>query len=161
MIFELRRAPLTAVLIGAAALAVLPVRAEEAAQADGEGTLELAPLIVEGQTERADGPVEGPYAKRSATATKTDTPIMETPQSISVISSGDMSARGARSLAQAMRYATGVTTESRGAVVSRYDMLTMRGFQINRNYLDGMQLQYNGCTRSPRSRRRWSSGSRS
>jgi iron complex outermembrane receptor protein len=144
MKFDFRQAPLTAVLIGAAALAALPVRAEEAAQTGGDGTLELAPLVVEGEWESADGPVEGPYAKRSATATKTDTPIMETPQSISVISSGDMSARGARSLAQAMRYSSGVTTESRGAVVSRYDMLTMRGFQINRNYLDGLQLQYNG-----------------
>ncbi|MDP1625852.1 TonB-dependent siderophore receptor [Parvibaculum sp.] len=141
MMWSYGRGPLAAVLIGTAALTAAPLRAQEQAESEA---VDLAPLVVESEGERADGPVEGHFAKRSATATKTDTPIMETPQSISVISSGDMSARGARSLAQAMRYATGVTTESRGAVVSRYDMLTMRGFQINRNYLDGMQLQYNG-----------------
>lgn len=140
MSFSFRRAPMAAALMGAA-LGVLPAHAQDGS---GEEPVTLSPLVVEGEREQADGPVEGAFATRSATATKTDTPIMETPQSISVISSQDMTARGARSLAEALRYSTGVTTESRGAVVSRYDMITMRGFQINRNYLDGMQLQYNG-----------------
>ena len=35
--------------------------------------------------ERANGPVVGFVATRSGTATKTDTPIIETPQSISVV----------------------------------------------------------------------------
>ena len=37
--------------------------------------------------ERADGPVQGYRATRSASATRTDTAIHETPQSISVVSS--------------------------------------------------------------------------
>lgn len=148
MNFNFRRASLNAALVGAVALVALPAKAQETTQSN-EDAMELAPLVVKGVQEKSDGPVEGPFATQSATATKTDTPIIETPQSISVISSDDMSARGARSLAQALRYSTGVTTESRGAVVSRYDMLTLRGFQINQNYLDGMQLQYNGWYASP------------
>ena len=144
MKIDFRGAPLMAVLLGTAALVALPVHAQESARSGNEGAVELAPLVVEGKQEDAEGPVQGHFAKRSVTATKTDTPIVETPQSISVISSEDMSARGARSLAQALRYASGVTTESRGAVVSRYDMKTIRGFQVNEDYLDGLQLQYNG-----------------
>ncbi|MDO9126372.1 MAG: TonB-dependent siderophore receptor, partial [Parvibaculum sp.] len=98
MMWSYGRGPLAAVLIGTAALTAAPLRAQEQAESEA---VDLAPLVVESEGERADGPVEGHFAKRSATATKTDTPIMETPQSISVISSGDMSARGARSLAQA------------------------------------------------------------
>lgn len=145
MSLSFRRAPMAAALMGAA-LGMLPAHAQDG---NGEEPVTLSPLVVEGEREQADGPVEGAFATRSATATKTDTPIMETPQSISVISSQDMTARGARSLAEALRYSSGVTTENRGAVVTRYDMLTMRGFQINRNYLDGMQLQYNGWYATP------------
>ncbi|WP_421860110.1 TonB-dependent siderophore receptor [Parvibaculum sp.] len=136
--------PFTAALMGAVALAALPVHAQDETQTGEEGAIELSPLIVEGTTERADGPVEGPFATQSATATKTDTPIIETPQSISVISSEEMETRGARSVAEAVRYSTGITTENRGGVVTRYDMLNIRGFDVTRNYLDGMQLHYNG-----------------
>lgn len=141
--FDFRRGPLKAALMGAVAFAALPVHAQEAAQ-DTDNTMELVPLVVDGTREKADGPVNGPFATQSATATKTDTPIIETPQSISVISSQDMSARGARSLAQAMRYATGVTTETRGGAVSRYDLFTIRGFATSQTYLDGMLMPYNG-----------------
>src|SRR5262245_16314252 len=39
--------------------------------------------VEQAPVERANGPVVGYVAGRSATATKTDTPILETPQSIS------------------------------------------------------------------------------
>lgn len=41
--------------------------------------------ITASQAERADGPVDGYRATRSASATRTDTPIHEIPQSISVV----------------------------------------------------------------------------
>ncbi len=42
----------------------------------------LEPIAVTAQIERPDGPVLGIAATNSATATKTDTPIIETPKSI-------------------------------------------------------------------------------
>ncbi|PJI51954.1 hypothetical protein CTI14_50760, partial [Methylobacterium radiotolerans] len=43
-------------------------------------------------------------ATRSATATKTDTPIIETPQSISVVSAAQISDQKAQSLQEALGY---------------------------------------------------------
>ena len=48
-------------------------------------TLNLSPINVAGRYETAYGPVEGYKASRSATATKTDTPLIETPAAIQVI----------------------------------------------------------------------------
>ena len=136
-----------AALLAASAL-TLPATALRA-QEDADGSKDAplsAPIVVNTDAirEKADGPVIGNFATQSATATKTGTPLIETPQSVSVISSQDMQARDDQSIGQALRYSTGVTTENRGAVVTRYDMITIRGFQVNRSYLDGLQLQYNG-----------------
>ncbi len=55
------------------------------AQAQEALELEAQQITAPREVERGDGPVEGYVAKRSVSATKTDTPIIETPQSISVI----------------------------------------------------------------------------
>jgi len=47
--------------------------------------VELEAIAVQAAPERADGPVEGYRATRSATATRTDTPIQEIPRAISVV----------------------------------------------------------------------------
>lgn len=90
--------------------------------------------------ETVTGPVNGYVAKRSATGTKTDTPLLETSQSISVVTRDQIDQQGARSLNEAVRYTAGVIPESRGAVATRYDMLKIRGFDAV-NYLNGMKLQ--------------------
>lgn len=51
---------------------------------------------------------QGYAAKRSTTATKTDTLLRDTPQSISVITSDDMRDRAVQSVAEAARYVPGV-----------------------------------------------------
>ena len=61
-------------------------------------------------------PVTGYVANRQATGTKTDTPLIETPQSISVIPADQIRDQNAQSLNQAVRYTAGVTPETRGAV---------------------------------------------
>jgi iron complex outermembrane receptor protein len=48
-------------------------------------TLEPITVMADAERESATGPVPGYVARRSATGTKTDTPIIETPQSISVV----------------------------------------------------------------------------
>ena len=49
-----------------------------------------------GAGERATGPVHGFVATRSGTATKTDTPLIETPQSISVVTTAARLPEGGR-----------------------------------------------------------------
>lgn len=83
------------------------------------------------------GPVGSYVAKRSVTATKTDTPIHETPQSISVVTRERMEAQGVQSVNEALRYTPGVS--SYGAN-NRSDWYTVvRGFSPT-TYLDGLQL---------------------
>lgn len=71
-------------------------------------TLPQVTISGESMQESAYGPVEGYVAKRSATATKTDTPIIETPQSISVTSREDMDIRNVRDIGDAVAYSSGV-----------------------------------------------------
>lgn len=95
--------------------------------AGGEAT--LAPVTVEASTEReaAWGPVIGYVAKHSATATKTDTPIIETPQSISIVTRDQMTAQNVQSVSDALRYSAGVLAESNGPD-PRADNIMVRGF---------------------------------
>ena len=75
------------------------------------------------------GPINGYVATRAMTGTKTDTPIMETPQAISVIGRDEIRDQKPNSFAAALRYAPGVaprpsaltpvTTGSRSAVSTR------------------------------------------
>jgi len=62
----------------------------------------LPPVTVTGEGD------QGYSAKRSTTATKTDTPLRDTPQSISVITADEMRDRAVQSIAEAARYVPGV-----------------------------------------------------
>ncbi len=60
-------------------------------------------------------------------STKTDTPLREVPQSVSVIERREMELRGVRNLNEATRYTAGVLPESQG-IDNRVDDLYIRGF---------------------------------
>ena len=60
-------------------------------------------------------------------STKTDTPLREVPQSVSVIERREMDLRGVRNLNEAARYTAGVLPESQG-IDNRVDDLYIRGF---------------------------------
>ena len=91
--------------------------------------------------ETAYGPVRGYVATRSAGGTKTDTPLIETPQSISVITRDQMDAQAVQSVSQALNYTAGVVAQPRGSVNGYYEFPFIRGFApTNFLYLDGMQL---------------------
>lgn len=96
--------------------------------------------------ESAWGPAPTIAAKRTATTTKTDTPIEKTPQSISVITNEEMQMHQPMSVKEALGYTPGVTVNSRGAS-NTYDFLIIRGFSSvglsQNNYLDGLKLQGN------------------
>src|SRR5512139_1481933 len=59
--------------------------AQAAAASAPQGGEPAVRITVTGQKETATSPVKGYAAKRGATATKTDTPLTERPQAISVI----------------------------------------------------------------------------
>lgn len=95
-------------------------------------------------TEKANGPVQGYLAGQSVTATKTDTPILTTPQSISVVTKDQVEAQGATNITEALRYTPGVTVESFGANAF-FDAFKLRGFDAPR-YLDGLRLPADSTT---------------
>ena len=86
------------------------------------GPLRVEPITVEEPqpVESAYGPVTSYRATPSATATKTDIPLIETPQSISVIRRDRLEAQDVKTLAEALRYTAGVQGEPFGLIpVSR------------------------------------------
>ena len=90
-------------------------------------------------TELAEIVVTAPNYVSTAgqSATKTDAPLIETPQSVSVISRDQIDLLGWTSLMQAVRYTSGITAENYGPD-ERYDWLTLRGFNPVQ-YIDGLQ----------------------
>jgi len=114
------------------------------------GTTTLAPLVIEGRTQRGTGPVEGFVAKNSTAATKVDIPIVETPQSISVVTAEQMQTQGSENVMQAMRYTVGAFTGQVGHS-NRYDYVILRGFvdrSIDNVYLDGLKMMGDDSTYS-------------
>lgn len=111
-----------------------------------DGAMMLGPVTVQGANPAADAeatawsPVKSFVAKRSATGTKTDTPLVETAQSISVVTREQMEKQGIQNLNDALRYTSGVIPETRGAIATRYDMMKIRGFDAV-NYWDGLRFQ--------------------
>jgi iron complex outermembrane recepter protein len=90
------------------------------------------------QVESAWGHVDGYVATRSGTGTKTDTPLVETPAAISVVTQDQIQAQGAETVPQAIRYVSGVTVEQTGADL-RFDNIYIRGFLADQ-YLDSLKL---------------------
>lgn len=91
------------------------------------------------------GPVDGFVAYDSLTATKTDTPIVETPQSITVITRDQMASQNVQTVAEALLYSASVASEPYGAD-ARYDWIFVRGFNQAENglYIDGLRQQSGG-----------------
>lgn len=98
----------------------------------------LDPIVVE--VEGAAGQGQGIIAKRSRSGAKTDTPLVETPQAVSVVTREQMDAQGAETVAQALRYTPGIHSDPSGYDI-RYDWLQIRGFDTyGAMWLDGLIL---------------------
>jgi len=124
--------------VGLLAGAALIAYGSDAASAQDGGVTQLQAITVQGRIESAFGPAKGIVAKDSAAGTKTDTPLIETPQSISVVTSEQMQEQAVQSTSEALRYVPGITSESFGAD-PRGDWIRSRGFQIP-EYLDGLRV---------------------
>jgi iron complex outermembrane receptor protein len=130
---------ITHLLAGASTAVVMapaPLKAQDSAIALDEITVVGERGASAGET--AGGPVRGFAATRSATGAKSDLPLKETPQSISVITQDQIRATGAQTPSEALRYTAGVQAERFGAD-PRFDWIKVRGFDAP-EYLDGLQL---------------------
>jgi iron complex outermembrane recepter protein len=83
--------------------------------------------------------VTGLRETRVSSGTKSNTPLIETPQAITVIDSSELTLRNAISLNQAVGYVAGISANQRGGTVNRYDQMNLRGFTPG-IFLDGMRL---------------------
>ena len=130
-------------VVVATAVSGMSVYAQAAVQPKEETiTVTAAPA----PQESAWGPAATIAARQSATATKTDTPIEKTPQSISVVTAEEMALHQPKSVKEALSYTPGVAVGTRGAS-NTYDYLIIRGFaadgQSQNNYLNGLKMQGN------------------
>lgn len=114
----------------------------------GGGPLTLAPVTVEAAAapSRSWQPVAGYLARQSASGTKTDAPLIETPQSISVVTADQIAATKATSVTDALNYTPGVVSQS-GAFSRMADDFMIRGFNVangnSGSLRDGMKFQSN------------------
>lgn len=114
--------------------------------ARNRGVEQAAPAgVVNGRGfERGTGPVDGYLAHQSVSGTKTDTPLLTTPQAISVVTQDQIRAQGAQSVQDGLQYTPGVSLQSYGANAF-FDGFKIRGFNAV-SYLDGLRLPADSTT---------------
>ncbi|CAH1903792.1 Iron complex outermembrane recepter protein [Candidatus Nitrotoga sp. HW29] len=107
-------------------LSVVPL--QRGAEPNATTLPEVRVSATPGIKESAHGPLIGYVAKRSTTATKTDTPIIEIPQSISIITRDELDDRGVQGMTEALRYVPGVVVDNFGYEPRGFEYILMRGF---------------------------------
>lgn len=124
-------------------LIAMPLQVGAANTSEGReaaNVTELDTVQVEGRSDDAWGPIDGYYAYDVRTATKTDTPLIESPQSVSVITSDQIEEQGALTLQDAVGYTAGIRSDAYG-LDSRVDSTFIRGVAPVQ-YLNGLRLFY-------------------
>lgn len=115
-------------------LAVLAAVGVPAAQADDQL---LKPITVHEQAERADGPITGYRATRSATFTKTDTPLNEVPASVTVVPADLIKDQAMQSMADVLRYVPGASVHQGEG---NRDQVVLRGNSTTADFfIDGIR----------------------
>ncbi|GAA5131506.1 TonB-dependent siderophore receptor [Luteolibacter yonseiensis] len=128
-------------LVGTAACIGLVQAQEAAPKTNADGSTVLDTLTVTASRD-GDARILDYNNENSTVGTKTTTPLLETPQSISVITEDQIVTRNAQGVAEALRYTAGTSTEAYGQDPRGYDWVNIRGFDaFNSRYLDGLRLQ--------------------
>jgi iron complex outermembrane receptor protein len=89
------------------------------------------------------GHVRGYVATVAGTGTKSNTPIVQIPQSINVVTADQIRDQGAQSVSQALGYTPGVSVSNFGALSPTDAYTRIRGFRADQ-YLDGTRLPIRG-----------------
>lgn len=123
------------VLLGTTAL--VPVAGLSQTPGTGANVTALAPIVVQGQD--ASGPGNGVVAQDSTSGSKTDTPVLDLPVAVSVVTEDDIERRDASDIQQVLSYTAGVSVDEYGSD-NRYDYFRIRGFLANGlgTYRDGL-----------------------
>jgi iron complex outermembrane receptor protein len=109
-----------------------------------ERSTQLQKIVVEGKADPADTS-KTVAAKSARSATKTATPVLETPQSVTVVTRKQIDDQNPQTVSEALRFTAGVLSDRDSN--SRYDSVFLRGFGAFGtatsyvNYLDGLKLQ--------------------
>jgi len=126
----------------AAAAAATPVAG---AAAEDPNALALPPVEVQATAWRSWQPIRGYVAPVTTTGSKTDTKLIEAPQSVGVVTRDQIDDQQPQTVAQALRYTAGVQPEVRPS--PRYDSVFVRGFggagtaAAFVNFQDGLRQQ--------------------
>lgn len=128
-----------AVFLGTTSLLVClqPAAAQEQAS-------QLEKIVVEGEGGSSAATGDRILQKQTTSATKTKTPVAETPQSVTTIPRKQIDEQNPQTVSEALRYTAGVLADRDSN--SRYDSIFLRGFGAFGldtsyvNYLDGLKL---------------------
>jgi iron complex outermembrane receptor protein len=124
------------------------------ASAEADTQNDKSPLIKNAETPvlpavviKDTGPVAGYVTTRVMSGTKTDTPLIEIPQSISVVNRNEMDIRAVNlNITEALRYVPGVVADQFGFSGQGFEYLSMRGFnvQTTANFRDNLNQAATG-----------------
>ncbi|MDP9835494.1 iron complex outermembrane receptor protein [Neorhizobium huautlense] len=108
---------------------------------DATSATTLAPIVVTGNAdENPKGAVKGYVAKTSASASKTGASLIETQQSVSVITRDQIEAQNAQTLGEVLDYSPGVVGQPYGSD-PRFDSPSIRGFDGRQSqFLNGLRM---------------------
>ncbi|MGN6098517.1 MAG: TonB-dependent siderophore receptor [Bosea sp. (in: a-proteobacteria)] len=118
------------------------------AQAQQQGVTQLDEIVVQNEAARQDGTRgaagvisnDGYVARTTRSATKTDTPVIETPQTISTVTQRQLAERKPQTLTEALGYTPGARIGGYG-FDPRFDSFSIRGVDITYTgvFRDGMR----------------------
>jgi iron complex outermembrane receptor protein len=136
-------------------LAALVATASTGAVAQGmdDEATKLDEIVVTADKGNPQGPDEGYKAERSLTATKTDTPLSETPRSVSVVTREQIRDQGAQTLNDILEYVPGISSAGYPAGDALAgDIFYIRGMNQRDygygTYRDGLRVQPNAYSTS-------------
>jgi iron complex outermembrane receptor protein len=100
--------------------------------AAADGATALAPIVVQAGKENGFVSTDGNVASKSGI------PLLETPQSVQVVTKAQLEVQKPQTVRQAIAYSAGVTTPD--SPDNRLDNFLVRGFQVDQ-YYNGLKLQ--------------------
>ena len=106
-------------------IAMLQATPALAQSADNPSAVSLEPIVVE--TGTGDNPATSIVSATSQSATKSDTPILRSSNSVSVVTEKEIETRAAQSVQAIVSYTSGVSVDEFGSD-DRYDYYRIRGF---------------------------------
>jgi len=132
------RSTTLAPLMGLATFMALPMSTWAAGQDQSAGQGAVGDLTLPATT--IDSHTDAPYITDKLSSSKSTEPLLDTPQSVTVVSSQLLKEQNAQSLKDALRNVPGITFNSGEGGGGVGDSLTIRGFNADGNiYRDGVR----------------------